>query len=504
MLSRALVSCCVVLAYIFSSINNSATVAAQQATSVPRSLIEELREYAYRLNAAYSSGTESDLAPILAAVGNAKIIAMGEATHGTGDFFAMKGRIFRYLAEHDGVRVLAMEANWADGQVIDSYLQTGNGNLSKILRRTWNYQEVLELLQWMRRYNEVHPHALHFFGMDMQQPDTAIPYILSYDRTFDPGSVDAITQALTCINKPTMLLFTKELSNANQCINNTRAVVQQLIDERHGQTTEDRGAYLTAFHASELVEEAAIEYAKSNIEEKAATRDLAMAHNVEWLSTTLYPASKVFIWAHNDHIAVGLEAWPSMGTILRESYGADYFAIGQTFDHGKVAEAQMEAADVSPAAPGTSEVAVSKNGDCWAASKQGPSKGYKTVLIYFQGCAGSGQTTTHYKNPDSGGLDIDKSGNLVSISYSTPAVYVYSGCKPVCKLIGGPFTLKGTAVYGHLNKDSTRFATADYEYGQVDIYTYSPTAVTYRYSFNNGISVSSGIVGAAYNPRSKE
>jgi hypothetical protein len=149
-------------------------------------------------------------------------------------------------------------------------------------------------------------------------------------------------------------------------------------------------------------------------------------------------------------------------------------------------------------------VAVSKSGDCWAASKQGPSKGYKAVLTYFQGCAGSGQTATHYKNPDTGGLDIDKSGNLVSISYSTPAVFIYSGCKPACKLIGGPFQLKGTAVYGHLNEDSTRFATADYQYGQVDVYRYSPTAITYRYSFNNGISVSSGIVGAAYNPRSKE
>jgi hypothetical protein len=83
-------------------------------------------------------------------------------------------------------------------------------------------------------------------------------------------------------------------------------------------------------------------------------------------------------------------------------------------------------------------------------------------------------------------------------------VYVYSGCKPACKAIGGPFPLKGTAVYGHLNEDSTSFAAADYQYGQVDVYRYSPTAITYRYSFNNGISVNSGIVGAAYNPRSRE
>jgi erythromycin esterase len=348
--------CYVALAYISSSLSVSSSVAAGQGTaSESGSLVEELRHYANPLASAYPHDTEADLAPVLRAIGSAKIIAMGEATHGTGDFFAMKGRVFRYLAEHDGVRVMAMEANWADGLAIDDYLQTGNGNLRNILRQTWNYQEVLELLQWMRQYNEVHPHALHFVGMDMQQPDTFIPYILSFYRAVDPNKVDAITQELTCINKPTMALFSKGLSNANQCIDNTRAVVQQLIDAGPGQGTENRGAYLTAFHAAELTEEAAIEYSKSDIEEKAAARDLAMAHNVEWLSATVYPSSKLFIWAHNDHVAVGLEGWPSMGTVLREAYGADYFVIGQTFDHGMVAQAQMPAADISPAAPGTSE-----------------------------------------------------------------------------------------------------------------------------------------------------
>ena len=353
---RALIVCFASLAYMANSVNVSPRIATTQITSPMHSaLIEELRKYAHPLTSAYPHGTESDLAPVLRAVGSSKIIAMGEATHGTGDFFAIKGRIFRYLAEHDGVRVLAMEANWSDGLAIDDYLQTGNGNLRSVLHRTWNYQEVLELLQWMRQYNEVHPHALHFFGMDMQQPETVIPYILSYYRTLDPSRVAAITQALPCVNRPTMVLFTKGLTNANQCINSTRAVVQQLIDDRQRQTSGDHRAYLTAFHAAELAEEAAIEYAKSNIEEKAATRDLAMAHNVEWLGVTLDPLSKIFVWAHNDHIAVGLEEWPSMGTILRQSYGADYFAIGQTFDHGKVAQAQMGVADVGAAAPGTSE-----------------------------------------------------------------------------------------------------------------------------------------------------
>ena len=80
---------------------------------------------------------------------------------------------------------------------------------------------------------------------------------------------------------------------------------------------------------------------------------------------------------------------------------------------------------------------------------------------------------------------------------------VYSGCKPKCKKIGGPFSLQGTSLYGHLNEDSSRFAAADYQYGQIDIYKYAPTNIAYMYSFNNGLS-SGERMGAAYNPRSKE
>jgi hypothetical protein len=146
-------------------------------------------------------------------------------------------------------------------------------------------------------------------------------------------------------------------------------------------------------------------------------------------------------------------------------------------------------------------VAMSKNGDCWGSSA------VPTALTYFKGCSATAQSATGYENSDAGGLDIDNSGNLVSISCSeascsSPVLYVYSGCSPKCKKVGGPFPLQGASWYGHLNATSTRFAAADYEYGQVDVYKYSPTTLTYLYSFNSGLN--SHITGAAYNPRSQE
>jgi hypothetical protein len=151
-------------------------------------------------------------------------------------------------------------------------------------------------------------------------------------------------------------------------------------------------------------------------------------------------------------------------------------------------------------------VALANNGDCWASSQQYHYSG--AVLTYFKGCSESGESATGFENAEAGGLDIDKNGNLVAISSSTSssasAVYVYSGCRPRCKLVGGPFSLHGEVESGHLDEDSSRLAAADYEYGQVDIYKFTPRSVTYLYSFNNGMSTSANVTGAAYNPRSKQ
>jgi hypothetical protein len=146
-------------------------------------------------------------------------------------------------------------------------------------------------------------------------------------------------------------------------------------------------------------------------------------------------------------------------------------------------------------------VALAKNGDCWASASD--ANGAAT-LTYFKGCTGSGKKASGYRNGYYGGLDIDRSGNLVSLSYYDAQLYVYKGCNPKCKLVGGPFPLKGQATFGHLNAASTKLVTGDFQYGQVDVYDYSPRKIRFAYSFNQGFSPSEVVEGAAFNPRSRE
>ena len=149
-------------------------------------------------------------------------------------------------------------------------------------------------------------------------------------------------------------------------------------------------------------------------------------------------------------------------------------------------------------------VAMDKNGNCWASGLESGA----ATLTYFAGCTGSGQTATGYQNELAGGLDVDSHGNLVSISGNgsspseTSYAFVYSGCNPACKLVGGPFALEGASIYGHVNKKSTMFAVGDWQYGQVDVYSYKPKRITYLYSFNNGLSGYGEVYTAAYGPGS--
>jgi len=144
-------------------------------------------------------------------------------------------------------------------------------------------------------------------------------------------------------------------------------------------------------------------------------------------------------------------------------------------------------------------VAMDNSGNCWASATN---SGGTATLTYFAGCTGSGQAATGYMNSYYGGLDIDKNGNLVSISAFNSEVYVYSGCNPACTLVGGPFTMEGEAVFGHLNKQSMSYCTGDFSLGQIDTYSYSPTSLTFLGSFNNGLNSSYIVEGCSYNPRS--
>lgn len=152
-------------------------------------------------------------------------------------------------------------------------------------------------------------------------------------------------------------------------------------------------------------------------------------------------------------------------------------------------------------------VAMASNGDCWA---DAINSGDVAVLVYFQGCAGSGVVATGFSNGFYGGIDIDNKGNLVTISllnssFGLPSqVNVYSGCNPACTLLSSS-NLAGESIFGHLGRQNGRFVTTDLETASTEVYSYSATGgLSLLYSFTGGIPCATDeCEAAAYSPSSK-
>jgi hypothetical protein len=157
-------------------------------------------------------------------------------------------------------------------------------------------------------------------------------------------------------------------------------------------------------------------------------------------------------------------------------------------------------------------VAVAKNGDCWLTSETAGYSG--AAMTYWPGCSGPGEAATGFINASFGSLSIDKNGNLVSVdviggSSATGQLWVYSGCNPGCTVVGGPFPLHGNPFQGALNAkgDTFRVMETNLAYGgnnsqggTVDIYGYSPTKLTYKYSFPSSLAPPANPKGFAYSP----
>ncbi|HEX3458493.1 MAG TPA: hypothetical protein VHR97_11115 [Candidatus Baltobacteraceae bacterium] len=147
-------------------------------------------------------------------------------------------------------------------------------------------------------------------------------------------------------------------------------------------------------------------------------------------------------------------------------------------------------------------VGMSNAGDCWIDVKTSASGGVE--LVYYKGCAGSGTIASGFKQTYYGGIDIDKSGNLVIIDDMAEDVYIYRGCDPTCTVVGGPFALKGESFWGKLNFANNQFTAAERTNGVVDVYSYSTKSIKFLYSYDSGLSASLLPNGVAVNPRSKQ
>jgi erythromycin esterase len=298
--------------------------------------VAQLRTQAVVVPTLSPGADPEQLSRIGAAIGAARIVGMGEGSHGTSEFFAFKDRLYRYLVEEKGFTLFAIEANWGAGLNVDRYIKTGRGTAQQAVASlgfwTWNTPEVVDLVQWMRSYNAApgkHP-ILSFAGFDLQDPSDAIGYLAAYLRDKNPAELLNVRTALACVIDSVANYPAKPAAGCRQGV--------AAFGDRLTSLPPSPDAAIAREAITNILQYLDLSTATaSGMLAGAETRDRFMAQNVEWLATQAYPHAKIALWAHNGHIGATAElSYHSMGTYLRRRFGADYYTIGQTFGSGTV------------------------------------------------------------------------------------------------------------------------------------------------------------------------
>ncbi|ERH08499.1 MAG: erythromycin esterase related protein [halophilic archaeon J07HX64] len=285
-------------------------------------------------------------------LGDARVIGLGEATHGTREFFRLKHRLIRYLVREHGLRTVALEANLPETLAIDEYVAHGRGDprdaLDGIYFWTWNVEAVLGLVEWLRSFNEGRPLAdrVRFHGIDIQYTTGAVQRLRGYFEQVDAEIPERIAVALETVDddgvNPDRDERTDERHAAGERV---AAAVRDHLDD-HREAYVDRAgerAWGLARRQTAVIE-AATTYRKARVDhtgddpEQAARllrlRDRAMAENVTWL-LEFEDTDRIAVWGHDAHVNRSKQEMRDsdvsstpMGGYLADRYGEAYLAVG--------------------------------------------------------------------------------------------------------------------------------------------------------------------------------
>ncbi|UQA97849.1 erythromycin esterase family protein [Streptomyces halobius] len=352
------------------------------------SVVAALERGARPLRTVEPQGGSRDLRPLGRMVGGARVVGVGEATHSSHDFFALKHRLFRHLVEEKGFRTFALEASWSTGLRLNTYVLHGTGDVRRIMRDEfqggylwWDNTDYLRLIEWMRAYNVRHPHdPVRFMGDDMAWSGPELyDAVTGYVARVHP-ELSARFGELYRGLRPTVATGTyldqylkKPYGERKEMAERTGRALQLLeslksmeLMKRQTAGDADRRAYERAVQNARVIDQTARQYAfdfedPAQVASSMRYRDAAMAANVVWWQR--HTGTKVLLSAHSAHVAYETRDpahYPKVqGAFLRDSLGSGYVSVGLAFERGSFNATGPDGAihrwTLGPAGPGSNE-----------------------------------------------------------------------------------------------------------------------------------------------------
>ncbi len=335
-----------------------------------------------KLNAVINShahilnGAANDYDPLLDLVGDARVVLLGEATHGTREFYRERARITQRLITEKDFTAVAVEADWPDAYRVNRYVRNFNisgtpndenakqalDGFKRFPSWMWRNADVAEFVEWLREYNDrakgSTPKA-GFYGLDLYSLFSSIEEVLRCLSKIDPAAAQRARERYACFdhfNKDGLLYgHMTSVGTSKSCeqyvisqlsdLYTQAANKQKIVGQKAGEAL-----FYTQQNARLIVH--AEEYYRTMFKGQISSwnlRDQHMAETLDNLMAHLTQANnmpaKIVVWAHNSHIGdaraseFGLQGKWNLGQLARTMYGAEALLIGLTTGHGTVTAA---------------------------------------------------------------------------------------------------------------------------------------------------------------------
>jgi protein-L-isoaspartate(D-aspartate) O-methyltransferase len=340
----------------------------RRETQAPAELIREVAEPFPDIEAV-------ELGPLLDRIGKAQVVLLGEATHGTSEFYQMRARITRELVERFGFTIVAVEADWPDAARVDHYIRGTpiSSGAEKAFTRfpvwMWRNQEVHDFVEWLRDHNEhiVEPESrVGFYGLDLYSLTSSIHAVLRYLELVDPVAARIARERYGCLSPwqtdPATYGRAVLTGRFRACEDEVVGMLRDLLARHLEYTSADGDRFLDAIQNARLVASAE-QYYRIMYYGSVESWNLRDRHMFDTLKLILGfrgPDARAVVWEHNSHVGnaaateMGARGEFNVGQLCRENFGLDAFLVGFGTDHGRVAAASdwdgpMEIKEVRPA-----------------------------------------------------------------------------------------------------------------------------------------------------------
>lgn len=358
------------VAQLFGEPGMALSPAAEQARErTNRELIDLLRRTGEHLPAP----EQQDFGSYFDRFGRAKVVMLGEATHGTSEFYRARAAITRRLIDQHGFNIIAVEADWPDAAVLDHVVRqlpskpAHERPFERFPTWMWRNLEVKHFIDYLRIHND--PRAadqrVEFRGLDVYSLNSSIAAVIAYLERIDPERARAARERYSCLTPwqaDPAGYGRAVLSGRDSCEDKVVAQLHELLSHRLAHPENGSEAFFNAAQNARIVRAAEryyrIMYRGST--ESWNLRDRHMFDTLQYVMQRRGPEAKAVVWAHNSHIgnaaatSMGWTGEFNIGELARNAYGDEAILIGFGTDRGTVVAAsdwggEMEIKSVRPA-----------------------------------------------------------------------------------------------------------------------------------------------------------